>query len=219
MPRHIKFGMMSLLLLAVLGTSYYYNLQQRIREMLRPQRQPPQPYLTSEPVIPKTAPLKKVKLFFPSSSQAVRIEAEEREIRSSDTLAIEAKQIIAELIAGSRTGRLPALPDGTKLRELFVIGELAVVDLTREASFSHPGGLINELSSIHSVVNSLTQNVSPIQSVQILIEGVESETLAGHIDLTQPFREDLSLVSGASAATLGRLVPSLANNNGRPNAN
>ena len=50
-----------------------------------------------------------------------------------------------------------------------------------------------ELASIYAVVNSLTQNVSKIDRVQILIEGAEAETLAGHIDLSRPFSEDLSM--------------------------
>jgi germination protein M len=69
------------------------------------------------------------------------------------------------------------------------------VDITKEASDTHPGGLTQELASIYAVVNSLTQNVEGISQVQILIEGAETETLAGHIDLTKPFREDLSMIA------------------------
>jgi hypothetical protein len=56
-----------------------------------------------------------------------------------------------------------------------------------------------ELASIYSVVNSLTQNVSGINRVQILIEGAEAETLAGHIDLSRPLVEDLSMTGGGTA--------------------
>ena len=70
----------------------------------------------------------------------------------------------------------------------------------KRQALRHPGGLAMELASIYSVVNSLTQNVGKIGRVQILIEGAEAETLAGHIDLSHPFSEDLSMtVLGGTA--------------------
>ena len=200
MPRHILFGLIFLALISLVGVSYYYNLQKRIQEVVRP-RPEPAPYLAIPPAISPSAPLRKVKLFFPSSRPGNLLEVEERYIRSSDLPSEEGKQLIAELISGSRERRLPALPSETGLRELFVTAQgLAVVDLTKEASVRHPGGLTMELASIYSVVNSLTQNVGKIGQVQILIEGAEAETLAGHIDLSHPFSEDLSMtVLGGTA--------------------
>ena len=200
MPRHILFGLIFLALISLVGVSYYYDLQRRIQEVVRP-RPEPAPYLAIPPAISPSAPLRKVKLFFPSSRPGNLLEVEERYIRSSDLPSEEGKQLIAELISGSRERRLPALPSETGLRELFVTAQgLAVVDLTKEASVRHPGGLTMELASIYSVVNSLTQNVGKIGQVQILIEGAEAETLAGHIDLSHPFSEDLSMtVLGGTA--------------------
>ena len=200
MPRHILFGLIFLALISLVGVSYYYDLQKRIQEVVRP-RPEPAPYLAIPPAISPSAPLRKVKLFFPSSRPGNLLEVEERYIRSSDLPSEEGKQLIAELISGSRERRLPALPSETGLRELFVTAQgLAVVDLTRDASVRHPGGLTMELASIYSVVNSLTQNVGKIGQVQILIEGAEAETLAGHIDLSHPFSEDLSMtVLGGTA--------------------
>lgn len=199
MPRHIKFGIAFLLLLSILGVSYYYNLQRRVRELMQRPQEAREPYLAARPVFAETAPRRSVRLFFPSSQRDGLLEPEEREIHSSERPAVEAKQIVAELIAGSKAGRLPALPATTQLRELFVTADgLAVVDVTKEASGSHPGGLTYEVASIYAVVNSLTQNVQGIDRVQILIEGMEAETLAGHIDMSRPFREDLTLISSRS---------------------
>ena len=204
MPRHILFGLIFLALISLVGMSYYYDLQKRINELVRPGPEPA-PYLAIPPAVSPSAPLRKVKLFFPSSRPDNLLEVEERDIRSSELPSEEGKQIIAELISGSRERRLPALPVETGLRELFVTPEgLAVVDFTQEASSRHPGGLTMELASIYSVVNSLTQNVGKIGRVQILIEGSEAETLAGHIDLSHPFSEDLSMtVLGGAAKSSG----------------
>jgi Sporulation and spore germination len=202
MPRHIRIGIVCLAILSVVGASYYYNLQRRIHELVRPTREAPQPYLATQPVFSEAAPLRKVKLLFPSATQDGLLEPEERDIHVSDLPSAEAKQIMGELITGSRQGRLPALPPKTQLRELFITDEgLAVVDITREARDSHPGGLTQEVTSIYAIVNSLTQNVKGIESVQIVIEGAEAETLAGHIDLTRPFHEDPTLM--VTSSTLG----------------
>ncbi|MCI0418053.1 MAG: GerMN domain-containing protein [Acidobacteria bacterium] len=211
MPRHILFGLVFLTLISLLGASYYYNLQKRIQELMRPAPERA-PYLAVPPAVSASAPLRKVRLFFPSIRQDNLLESEEREIRSSELSSEEAKQIVAELIAGPKAGpkegRLAALPSETRLRELFVTTKgLAVVDLTREASLHHPGGLTLELASIYSVVNSLTQNVSGIESVQILIEGAEAETLAGHIDLSHPFAEDLSMTALGGAPKASSEAP------------
>jgi hypothetical protein len=200
MPRHILFGLVFLALISLVGVAYYYDLQKSIQDLVRPQPDPP-PLLAVSPTLSPSAPLRKVKLFFPSPTREGELEGEERDIRTSSLPSDEAKQIVAELIHGSKDKRLPALPSDARLRELFVTGDgLAVVDLTQEASLHHPGGLMMELASIYSVVNSLTQNVSGISRVQILIEGAEAETLAGHIDLSQPLAEDLSM-TGAGTAT------------------
>lgn len=204
MPRHILFGLVFLALISLVGVSYYYDLQRRIQELVRPSPDPV-PYLAVPPAVSPSAPLRKVKLFFPSRRQDNVLEVEERDIRTSDLPSEEAKQIVAELIGGSREGRLPVLPSDARLRELFVTAQgLAVVDLTQAASLHHPGGVMMELASIYSVVNSLTQNVGKIGRVQILIEGVEAETLAGHIDLSRPFSEDLSMtvVSGSTKSAV-----------------
>ena len=194
MPRHIKIGMIFLILLWIVGLSYYYNLQRRISEMIRPEAEKPRPYLASQPSFSEKAPLKKVKLYFPSASEEDRMVTEQREIHISKFASAEAKQIIAELIAGPKAGASEALPKSAQLRQLFITGNgLAVVDFTRKVSEDHVGGLTQEAASISAVVNSLMANVKTIQKVQIIIEGTEAETLAGHIDLSQPF--DLAVLS------------------------
>ena len=90
-----------LALISLVGVSYYYDLQKSIQELVRPQPDPA-PFLAVPPTLSPSAPLRKVRLFFPSSTQDNRLEAEERDIRSSKLPSEEAKQIIAELIKGSR---------------------------------------------------------------------------------------------------------------------
>jgi len=58
----------------------------------------------------------------------------------------------------------------------------------------HPGGSTNELLTIYALVNTVTANISSVERVQILIDGHQADTLAGHVDLRRPFERDASLV-------------------------
>ena len=88
-----------------------------------------------------------------------------------------------------------AVPPGTTLRALFITdrGD-AYVDLSHEVAAAHPGGTLNELLTVYTIVDALTVNLPGVQSVQILVDGKEVQTLAGHVDLRQPLAKNLSLV-------------------------
>jgi hypothetical protein len=51
------------------------------------------------------------------------------------------------------------------------------------------------LLTVFAIVNAVTTNLPTIQRVQILIDGREADTLAGHVDLRRPLQQDLSIVS------------------------
>jgi spore germination protein GerM len=88
-----------------------------------------------------------------------------------------------------------AVPPGTTLRALFVTDKgRAYVDLSHEVAAAHSGGTLDELLTVYTIVDALTVNLPGVQSVQILIDGKEAQTLAGHVDLRQPLTSNLSLV-------------------------
>jgi hypothetical protein len=69
------------------------------------------------------------------------------------------------------------------------------VDLSAEISTAHPGGTTNEILTVYAIVNALTVNLPAISGVQLLVNGQEVDTLAGHIDLRRPLQQDLRWVS------------------------
>jgi len=89
-----------------------------------------------------------------------------------------------------------AIPAGTKLKTVFVTdkGE-AFVDLTPELRSNQQGGTTNEILTTYTIVNALTLNLPAITSVQILIDGKQVDTLAGHLDLRRPLEQDERWVS------------------------
>ena len=89
-----------------------------------------------------------------------------------------------------------SLPADTKLQDLFISEQgTAFLDFSNAIATNHPGGVLNELATIYSIVDSLTYNLPEIKQVKILIGGVEKETLAGHCLLLLPLDMDLSMTN------------------------
>ena len=53
-------------------------------------------------------------------------------------------------------------------------------------SAAHPGGSLTELLTVQAIVNAVTANLPAVQRVQILVDGKEVDTIAGHVDIRQP---------------------------------
>jgi hypothetical protein len=47
---------------------------------------------------------------------------------------------------------------------------------------------------VYAIVHAVTANLPSIRRVQILIDGREADTLAGHVDLRRPLEPNLALV-------------------------
>lgn len=121
--------------------------------------------------------------------------AEDRAVLHSDEPADLGRIIIKELIGGPREGLMQTIPTGTNLRAFYITQDgTAYVDLTREITEKHPGGVKSEILTIYSIVNTLILNIPEINAVKILVRGHESQTLTGHIDLRFPFKADMLLI-------------------------
>ena len=105
------------------------------------------------------------------------------------------RQIIKALIAGPENDLMRTLPGQTRLRALYPTEEgIVYVDLSGEVAEQHPRGVRSELLSVYSIVNTLILNTEGIRGVKILINGGESGTLAGHIDIRLPLKAQMLLV-------------------------
>ena len=118
-----------------------------------------------------------------------------REVALAEGLVPQGREILGAQFEGAPEPLVSVIPEGTTLRALYVTdrGD-AFVDLSAEVSSRHPGGSSTELLTVYAIVNAVTSNLPTIQRVQILIDGREADTLAGHVDLRRPLQQDLSLV-------------------------
>jgi len=137
---------------------------------------------------------KRILLFFPSASGSQAI-PEQRIIFLTDTLTSQAKQAVAELLVGPLTqGLLAPFPSGTTLEGIFLPGTgVAVIDFGGEI-LSLAGGSEWEQAALYSLVNTVVHNFAEIHKVQILVQGQEIATLAGHLDTSRPLRAEMSRV-------------------------
>jgi hypothetical protein len=128
----------------------------------------------------------KARLFF-VSDDGMRLAGVEREVAYGEGPAEQAREIVQAQIAPVSEPLASAIPRGTTLRALYLTdrGE-AYVDLSREFATAHPGGTVNELLTVYTIVNALTVNLPAVTAVQVLVDGKEVDTLAGHVDLRRP---------------------------------
>ncbi len=144
---------------------------------------------------PTTGESRIIDLYF-SDADGRRLALEAREIPWGETAATVLWSV-QELISGPGKRNLSAtIPGGVKVRSVFVRDRIAYVDLTSAVSSNHPGGSWSELLTVYSLVNTITENFTEIDKVQLLIEGKESETLAGHIDINRPLPGRIQLLAG-----------------------
>lgn len=118
-----------------------------------------------------------------------------REVALADGMVPQAREILSAQLLGAPEPYASVIPEGTVLRAFYTTerGD-AFVDLSPEVSARHSGGSFSELLTVYAIVNAVTANLPSVQRVQILIDGREVDTLAGHVDLRRPLERDLSLV-------------------------
>lgn len=135
-----------------------------------------------------------------------RLEGVDREVVYAEGPVDQARRLIEALVApidAKALGKpvLQAIPAETQLRALFITetGD-AFVDFSPELASKHPGGSLSELLTVYAIVDTLTVNLPAIVRVQILVDGKEVDTLAGHVDLRRPLVKNLTWTRSPDAA-------------------
>lgn len=85
------------------------------------------------------------------------------------------------------------LPPGTKCLSAEIQGDTAYINFSKELKDNFSGGSTNEMLVVYSIVNTAC-SIKGIKKAQILIEGKETDSLGGHIDISYPLEPDRELV-------------------------
>jgi spore germination protein GerM len=151
------------------------------------------------PPAPQAAGRKiKAQLLF-VSEDGTRLRSVEQDVPYAELPIDQAREILNAQMAPPAPPLVSAIPAGTSLRALFITPQgQAFVDLSPEVAGGHPGGSVSELLTIYTVVHALTLNLPAVTSVQLLVDGKEVDTLAGHVDLRRPLAKSGDLTVDAN---------------------
>jgi germination protein M len=106
----------------------------------------------------------------------------------------QAREALSAVFADQRVLQAAVFRE-LKIRELFLDASgTAYVDLSSVQQSGVTASAWEELLAIYSLVDTLMQNFEEIKQVRFLLEGKESQTLAGHMDLSRKFDRRMDLV-------------------------
>jgi len=161
----------------------------------------PAPSATPAPAPPAASVPHIIATLYYGTPDGQALAAVKREVPLGDGPREQGRQILQSELEDAPAPYLSLIPRGTTLRAFYITdrGD-AFVDLSAEASTQHPGGSTHELLTVYAIVNAVTANLPAVQRVQILIDGKEVDTIAGHVDVRRPLVRDTSLVREGEAA-------------------
>ncbi|MCI0451519.1 MAG: GerMN domain-containing protein [Candidatus Latescibacteria bacterium] len=130
-----------------------------------------------------------VTLYFASVDEPV-IYSETREVGVGRRFDEQVRQVIDALIAGPDEERgVSAIPAGTQLLAVAFDPDTGTLylDFGSDLVAAHPGGSAAEYCTVAVIVRTVAENFPEARAVQLLIDGSQIDTIAGHIRADEPF--------------------------------
>jgi spore germination protein GerM len=114
---------------------------------------------------------------------------ETRQVAIGRGFVEQAEQVIRALLAGPELDGVNTIPEGTTLLGVYYDPDTAIlfVDFSGEFVAGHPGGASAEYHTVSALLKTLSENFPEIAAVQVLVEGSQVGTIAGHLNAYQPF--------------------------------
>ena len=129
--------------------------------------------------------LESVRVYYPNA-EGTKLIAATKKVKDQKADKYTAA-VQAMLTEPTEKDEFSVMPKGTKLRSVkFDKGQVSV-DFSREFVKNFTGGSTGEIMLVGSIVDTLTE-YTEVKTVQILVEGKSIDTLAGHMDLSEPLK-------------------------------
>lgn len=184
----------------LIAAVYFPFLRKRVKQQARTTEQTEEQArreLIQETAANPSLPRVKTKLFWASDSDDSALAAVNVELQLSDDPVLRAKQVLNTLLAGPVDTDLRTLPPDAALLAFYLLPDgTGIADFSEALTTSTPSGIESEQLAVDSIVRTLQANVPQVQRLKILIHGQEAETLAGHVDLLEPFVVNPSAPAG-----------------------
>ena len=108
----------------------------------------------------------------------------------TDDLTKRLNQVVTALIQETPPNFRNTIPRGTELHEVYIDNQqTAYLDFSSHLTDGHIGGTTAEFLTVTAILKTIFDAFPDhIKQVQILIDGEEIKTIAGHLNLSQPLR-------------------------------
>ncbi|RKU23200.1 hypothetical protein C6499_18690 [Candidatus Poribacteria bacterium] len=108
----------------------------------------------------------------------------------TDDLTRRLNQVVTALIQETPPNFRNTIPRGTELNEVYIDNQqTAYLDFSSHLTDGHIGGTTAEFLTVTAILKTVFDAFPDhIKQVQILIDGKEVKTIAGHLNLSQPLR-------------------------------
>jgi hypothetical protein len=221
MSRRVEIAIAVLVVAVVIGAFYFPKLRQRVLGLARLERTEEQARreVVQPPIATPTDVKVAAKIFRASTEAPGTLEPVDIELPLSADPVLRSKQLINALIANPPSPEQRTLPPDATLIEFYLLPDgTAVADFSDTLSTETPSGILSEQMAVDSIARTLAANVDAVRRLKILVHGQETETLAGHLDLTNFFfvRAEVpkppapaapAAPAGKTPAPAGRLTP------------
>ncbi|HPD18782.1 MAG TPA: GerMN domain-containing protein [Candidatus Goldiibacteriota bacterium] len=148
---------------------------------------------TSQNMIKLYSPDKKLinVVVFYGDPKTDRLKPFSTEIYEDGYVVNEVKQVLNKLFENPPQDYIRVIPEGTSVREVYIDANLTLyVDLSEEFMVNNKGGTTLEYLTVYSIIKSVFSNFLEIRGIKLLINGVEQETVSGHLNIIDIFRPD-----------------------------
>lgn len=165
--------------------------------------------LTQSLTAAPTEPRVKAKLYWASKADDGSLAPVNVDLPLSTEPALRAKQVLNTLLAGPVDTELRTLPPDAVLLAFYLLPDgTGIADFSEALASSIPSGIESEQLAVDSITRTLAANVPQVLRLKILIHGQEVETLAGHLDLTEPFIVNPRALRSSTIAPADEGLPS-----------
>jgi hypothetical protein len=188
--RGLKTTIAILAVLVVFGLITLPSLRQAVERMSATQRTEEQARrdVLQVPVSTPTDVKVKAQMYWLSTASPASLEATTIELPLSADPVERSKQLLLALITNAPSATQRTLPPDALLLAFYLQPDgTGVADFSDALSAETPSGIQSEQLAVDSIVRTLGANVNVIRRLKILIHGQETDTLAGHLDLSGLF--------------------------------
>ncbi len=168
-----------------LGVTLY--IIERSKQAVIPVAPPPPPAAAYPSEVPPEPQDINIFLLDSTAMMLVPVKTERRLHRE---LTQRLNQVVTALIQETPPNLRNTIPRGTELNEVYIDSQqTAYLDFSSHLTDGHIGGTTAEFLTVTAILRTVFDAFpDEIKQIQILIDGKEIETIAGHLNLSQPLR-------------------------------